>query len=111
MTTNRSVANAIARDKNVPHLVRDIFLDHELSQYHIDNQIRKLIEKANERGSAIAIGHPHQMTIDAVEQFIQRAYQHNIKIVSLTDMLRHRKHPLKRFHKTVMLEKRSASIN
>ena len=108
MTTNQSVANVIARNKKVPYLIRDVFLDHEVSHQYIQQQLQELINKAQDKGYAIAIGHPHPQTLDAVEKFIAESHLHNIKIVSLKDMLKHRKHTTSTLRTTSLPEQPQA---
>lgn len=94
MTTNRSVANSVAHEKQVPYLVRDIFIDHEVNPRHIQQQLKQLIRKAKTKGYATAIGHPHPQTLDAIEQFLLELRHHNIQVVSLTEMLQLRNHAI-----------------
>gem|GEM_PF-3023165 len=53
----------IVREKSIPYLKRDIFLDNQQNSSYIRNRINELIELAKYRGNAIAIGHPRQETI------------------------------------------------
>ncbi len=92
MTTSESVANIVARNKKLPYLVRDVFLDNEVNPNYIRGQLERLVQRAKKKGSAIAIGHPHKATLDALENFIREAHYQNIDIVSMTEMLKHRKH-------------------
>ena len=47
---------------------RDVFLDNFQNVEYISGQIKKLIKQANDHGSAIGIGHPHQATLDALKR-------------------------------------------
>ncbi|MCG8549700.1 MAG: divergent polysaccharide deacetylase family protein, partial [Desulfobacterales bacterium] len=47
---------------------RDVFLDNFQNVEYISGQIQKLIKQANDHGSAIGIGHPHQATLDALKR-------------------------------------------
>ena len=45
---------------------RDIFIDNEHTIPYIHTQLRKAVKMAKKNGYAIAIGHPHQMTMKAL---------------------------------------------
>jgi polysaccharide deacetylase 2 family uncharacterized protein YibQ len=47
-------------------LQRDVFLDNNPDVEYIQNQLRLAVKKAKKNGLSIAIGHPHQSTIDAL---------------------------------------------
>lgn len=51
---------------------RDVFLDNVQDVEYISGQITKLIKQADEHGSAIGIGHPHQATLDALKREIPK---------------------------------------
>jgi len=63
-TSAASVAAKAARKHGIPTLARDVFLDHEQTTPFLRKQFRSLIEIARRKGSAVAIGHPHRVTID-----------------------------------------------
>lgn len=111
MTTSESVANIIARNKKLPYLVRDVFLDHEVNPSFIRKQLDYLVRRAKKKGSAIAIGHPHKVTLDALEDFIHDARYQNIKIVSMTDMLKHRKHNTSTLRTTALPKEANVSYH
>ena len=46
---------------------RDIFLDHEITEEKISEQLDKAIDIAIQNGYAIAIGHPHKETIKVLK--------------------------------------------
>ena len=52
---------------NIPLFQRDIFLDNIQSPTYIKNQLKKAIEIAKKRGYAIAIGHPHKVTLETIK--------------------------------------------
>lgn len=67
-TTANSVAIAEAKGMEIAHAGRDLFLDNEINEEAIRQQIRKLIKIATEQGSAIGICHPHSETIAALKK-------------------------------------------
>ncbi|MEM7561763.1 MAG: divergent polysaccharide deacetylase family protein [Pseudomonadota bacterium] len=67
-TTPRSVAHAEALDAGLNAITRDIFLDDAPNLESIRLQFQLWLEKARERGSAIAIGHPYSQTIQVLQE-------------------------------------------
>jgi len=67
-TTAKSVAKKYAKIYNMPYIVRNTFLDNEKNYTYIQNQLKKAIKIAKKRGYAIAIGHPHSMTIKVLKE-------------------------------------------
>lgn len=86
-TTADSVALATAREQGVPALRRDVFLDGELSADAIAAEWRRLLALARERGSAIAIGHPHSATLDLLERELPVLDAQGVQLVTLTTLL------------------------
>jgi len=66
-TTNTKVAE-VEKEFGLNYLARDIFLDNEQNVVNIRNQLKKAVEIAKRRGYAIAIGHPHPKTIEALRK-------------------------------------------
>ncbi|WP_419771335.1 MAG: divergent polysaccharide deacetylase family protein [Candidatus Marinarcus sp.] len=67
-TTAQTVAKKYAQKYGVPYLARNIFLDNNLEYDYIQKQLKKAIESAKKSGYAIAIGHPHNMTIKVLKE-------------------------------------------
>lgn len=78
-TATRSVGEALARELGVPTASRDVFLDHEGSEAFIRGQLAETEAVARRRGAAIAIGHPHPLTLDLLAEWLPglaaRGYQ------------------------------------
>lgn len=62
-TTSKTVAQKYAKKHNVPFLARNIFLDNKLEYNYIQTQLKKAIKTAKRSGYAVAIGHPHKITL------------------------------------------------
>ena len=58
VTTNKSVAYALAQEMGIPSAARSVFLDDDHSPSDIKKELRHLVLLAKRNGSAIAIGHP-----------------------------------------------------
>jgi len=68
VTTSKSVVRRISKELGLRYIRRDIFLDNILDVRYIKGQLKKAIAIAKKRGYAIAIGHPHKATIEALSQ-------------------------------------------
>jgi len=88
-TSAHSVAARIAHELGVPILARDIFLDHGLDDRAIGARLDELVAVARRRGYAIGIGHPHAKTLAALDAWLATAASANIRIVPLSELLRH----------------------
>jgi len=83
-TSAGSVAAARARMQGVPVLERDVFLDDDLSPQAVATQLERLEHLARHHGFALAIGHPHPVTLAALEQWLPRLREHGIRLIPLT---------------------------
>ena len=67
-TTAKTKAKINAKRYGVRYLSRNIFLDNKQDKYHITLQLKKAIKIAKKRGYAIAIGHPHSITLKTLKE-------------------------------------------
>jgi uncharacterized protein len=67
-TTADSQARSSAKLFQVPYAERDVFLDHVQEPDAIRRQLRLLMQKASANGQALAIGHPHAMTLQILQE-------------------------------------------
>ena len=65
-TSRKSKVKKIANIFHKPYISRDIFLDNIQNEKYILNQLKKAVNIARKRGYAIAIGHPHKATLNAL---------------------------------------------
>ncbi|MCO4845184.1 MAG: divergent polysaccharide deacetylase family protein [Sulfurovum sp.] len=56
----------ITEDFGDAYVARDVFIDNEHNVPYIHRQLQKAVKVAKKRGYAIAIGHPHKMTMKAL---------------------------------------------
>lgn len=76
-TTPLSKAYQQALRAGVPTLKRDVFLDFDhINPESIEFQITRWQKKADNKGYAVAIGHPHQTTIDLLQQALPESLDH-----------------------------------
>ncbi|WP_409456166.1 divergent polysaccharide deacetylase family protein [Tamilnaduibacter salinus] len=85
-TIASSVAADAARDRRIPHLSRDVFLDHKTTTEYVDAQFQKLIATARRNGTAIAIGHPHKVTVDYLEKHLPELDQQGIAVATVSSL-------------------------
>ena len=69
-TSARSVASDVAGQSGVPNTSRDVFLDHVIDLGAIRRQLARVERVARQSGSAVAIGHPHGVTIQALREWL-----------------------------------------
>ena len=55
---------------NVPFGRRDVFLDNDRGATQVLDRLHEVEAIARKNGFAIAIGHPHDQTLDALERWI-----------------------------------------
>jgi len=66
-TTPYSKSKVVNKIYKIKLFQRNIFLDNEINQSYIRNQLKKAINLAKKRGYAIAIGHPHKITLETIK--------------------------------------------
>jgi polysaccharide deacetylase 2 family uncharacterized protein YibQ len=67
-TTGQTKAPKVLKNYGLRYLGRDIFLDHHMDKPYILAQIKKAVKIAKIHGTAIAIGHPHKNTLQALRE-------------------------------------------
>jgi hypothetical protein len=89
-TTPSTVGDQVAQEIGVPSVARNVFLDDEES---IDAVRRKLAETeavARRQGFAVAIGHPHEVTIQALAEWLPGVANKGFALAPLSAVLRKR---------------------
>ncbi|WP_151702182.1 divergent polysaccharide deacetylase family protein [Nitrincola alkalilacustris] len=86
-TTALSVAGRVAREHQVPFLIRDVFLDHEITEAFIHQQFELAIRVAQEKGSVVVIGHPYRETVDYLRSNLSRLDELGIQQLTVSAML------------------------
>ncbi len=77
-TSNKSVAAKVSVDHNYLTGVRDVFIDNEQSVSYILDNLKKAEQIALKKGYAIAIGHPHKESVEALKLFCKKS---RVKII------------------------------
>lgn len=87
-TSGRSVAYAAARDIGLQTARRDIFLDDRTDAPSIRAQWNQLLEIAEHRGTALAIGHPHPQTLAVLEEELPKLQVLGVRLVPASELIR-----------------------
>ena len=87
-TTPQSVGLSLAEQHGLRYVGRDVFLDNEIDVVKILAQLRQTEQVARRRGAAVAIGHPHAATIEALKQWIPQAKQAGFEFVEVSRLTR-----------------------
>lgn len=90
-TIHTSVASEMARAYGVPTIDRDVFLDHLETPEYTAKALEKLEKIARTTGSAIAIGHPKEITMDALRNWIPTLESKGFELVKVSEII-HDKH-------------------
>lgn len=65
-TTAKTKAPMVEKSYGLKYIARDVFLDHHMDKPYILKQIKEAVRIAKAHGEAIAIGHPHKNTLEAL---------------------------------------------
>lgn len=87
-TTTGTVAEAAAHVAGVPAASRNVFLDDEQSVGAVRKQFSLAIRDAREKGSALAIGHPHPVTLQVLAEMLPDAKRRGVTLVYASDLAR-----------------------
>lgn len=85
-TSPKTVAIAAADRQGLPRAARDVFLDNEMIAEKIAAQLAETERVARRRGGAIAIGHPHTVTLEVLERWIPDARARGFILVPISAM-------------------------
>ncbi|MDR3554189.1 MAG: divergent polysaccharide deacetylase family protein [Syntrophobacteraceae bacterium] len=88
MTINKSVGWKEARRMSVPTCKRNVFLDDTVSAAAIGSQIARAVAMAKTRGAALAIGHPREVTLQALRAAAAYFSKEGVEMVSARDLVR-----------------------
>lgn len=92
-TTPHSKSVEMAVRYRVPLAERDVFLDNAVEASAVDAQLAKLEELARKNGSAIAIGHPHQVTFEQIKRWEKTLPGKGLALVPPSEIQRDRATP------------------
>lgn len=86
-TTPESVASDLARQYQIKHASRNIFLDNETDYAYIDQAFKRAIKISKKTGFALAIGHPYPATIEYLEKNLPELQKQGVELVSVSELI------------------------
>jgi hypothetical protein len=87
-TTAASIAESSAHLAGVATARRNVFLDDEQTVEATKKQFALAIRDAKQKGSALAIGHPHPTTLEALAEMLPEAQRQGVRLVYASDLAR-----------------------
>ncbi|PKR51345.1 divergent polysaccharide deacetylase family protein [Thalassospira povalilytica] len=87
-TSATSVGYSTANKFGVPAITRDVFIDDADDAEKIAEMLARTERVAAKQGYAIAIGHPRDLTISALQKWIPEIEARGFVLVPVTDILR-----------------------
>lgn len=89
-TTGSTVGIDLARTAAVPYAVRDVFLDNDMTVAAVRAQLAEVEAIARRRGYAVAIGHPHDATLDALDPWLHSLAERGFVQVPISTIVQYR---------------------
>jgi len=87
-TTAVTVAYDAARDFGVPSASRNVpFLDDVAEVGAVRKQLELALRDAHEKGEAVAIGHPHAATLQALREILPHAQAQGVRLVLASELV------------------------
>jgi polysaccharide deacetylase 2 family uncharacterized protein YibQ len=86
-TTAKTVACDAAREAHVRSVSRNVFLDDTQSLEAVRQQLALAVRDARAKGFAIAIGHPHPATLQALQEILPQLESHGIHLVFVSELV------------------------
>jgi polysaccharide deacetylase 2 family uncharacterized protein YibQ len=86
-TSKDTVVYELALSLGIPAAERHVFLDADPEPVAIRYQFRRLLQLARQRGSAIAIGHPHPNTVSVLASEVPAALEQGYRFVPASYLL------------------------
>jgi uncharacterized protein len=87
-TTAETVAYDTAKRVGVKTAFRNVpFLDDVQNKAAVRRQLQIAIRGAKEKGEAIAIGHPHAVTLEALREMLPEATKQGVRLVLVSDVV------------------------
>ena len=91
-TSADSAGLSTARRLGVPSIGRDVFLDHRASagRPYVERQLAEVEAIARETGAAVAIGHPHAATLEALRAWLPALETRGFQLVPISALVQAR---------------------
>jgi uncharacterized protein len=89
-TSAQSVGDQLAHDMGVPSIVRHVFLDDDESLGAVRKKLAEAEAIARRQGFVVAIGHPHEATLQALGEWLPGVQGKGLALAPATAVLRKR---------------------
>ena len=89
-TTAQSVGDALAQELGVPSIARHVFLDDDESLGAVRAKLADVERLARSQGFVVAIGHPHESTLQALAEWLPGVAGKGLALAPATAVLRKR---------------------
>ena len=89
-TAAASVAERAAKEAGIKTTHRDVFLDHYEDMAHVQAALEQVERVARKAGSAVAIGHPKDVTLDALMQWLPTLEEKGFDLIPMSAMIERR---------------------
>lgn len=89
-TTKDSVGDQVAHELGVPSIVRHVFLDDDESVEAVRRKLAEAEAVARRQGFVVAIGHPHEATLQALQEWLPTVQSKGLALAPATAVLRKR---------------------
>jgi polysaccharide deacetylase 2 family uncharacterized protein YibQ len=89
-TTAQSVGDQVAQEMGVPSVVRHVFLDDDESLESVKKKLAEAEAVARRQGFVLAIGHPHEATLQALTEWLPTLQGKGMALAPATAVLRKR---------------------
>lgn len=86
LTTPRSAVPDLAREWGVPYIQRNIFIDNEVNENSIKQQLDKLLQSARANGRSVGSGHPYPLALKVLRETLPDLRQ-KAQIVKLSELI------------------------
>ncbi len=86
-TINTSVGYDLAKEMSIPTAKRDVFLDYVDDKEAIRERLHEVVSLALENGSAIAIGHHKEKTLEVLSEELPELEEKGVRLVKVSELL------------------------
>lgn len=86
-TSGQALGLEAAQALGMPRAARDVFLDHEMTPEFVAQSLAKVERVARARGYAVAIGHPHAVTLEALQTWLPQAKARGFVLVPISTIM------------------------
>jgi polysaccharide deacetylase 2 family uncharacterized protein YibQ len=93
VTTDASVAVALAQETGLRFATRDLFIDDSENRSWARTHMEKLLSTRDRWNELLLIGHPYPETVSALEEMVPRFQSQGIEIVPLSVMVGRKQGP------------------